>query len=140
MFKLREKIKKIIFPVSLAFFLFLDRWLKIQYLNRQDAFYNYNIALSPIPAGTGFLLLAVLVLVYLVVEFVRCWRREERLMCYALGFIIIGALSNFFDRFQYGAVVDYWHTLLTVFNLADVGILVGLFMILWKTISRSKKV
>jgi len=53
-----------------------------------------------------------------------------RRYAFALGLIIGGALGNLYDRFHYGAVVDYvaWHCGFdfAVFNFADVMIDLGL--------------
>lgn len=47
-----------------------------------------------------------------------------------VGIIVGGALSNFADRLMYGAVIDYislWRY--PVFNIADMGIVIGIFIL-----------
>jgi signal peptidase II len=58
------------------------------------------------------------------------WRTTGQLGALALGAIIGGALGNGYDRFAYGAVVDFcdfhafgWHWY--VFNIADTAIVLG---------------
>ncbi|MBD3156351.1 hypothetical protein GF369_00840 [Candidatus Peregrinibacteria bacterium] len=49
---------------------------------------------------------------------------------FVVGIITGGALSNFVDRLMYGAVIDYisvWRY--PVFNIADMGIVVGIFIL-----------
>ncbi|WP_233709982.1 MULTISPECIES: signal peptidase II [unclassified Helicobacter] len=54
----------------------------------------------------------------------------------AFGLIFAGGCSNLLDRFVYGGVVDYiyWHYYFefAVFNLADVMIDLGIFLLLYK--------
>ncbi len=57
-------------------------------------------------------------------------RAETRLVTYALGAVIGGAVANVIDRVRFGAVVDFvdvhawgWHWY--VFNLADAAIVCG---------------
>lgn len=75
-------------------------------------------------------ILALLALV--VAGFLLRWlaRAETRLVTYALGAVIGGAVANVIDRFRFGAVVDFvdvhawgWHWY--VFNLADAAIVCG---------------
>ncbi|TCI00507.1 signal peptidase II [Roseococcus sp. SYP-B2431] len=76
------------------------------------------------------LILAALALV--VAGFLLRWlaRAETRLVTYALGAVIGGAVANVIDRVRFGAVVDFvdahawgWHWY--VFNLADAAIVCG---------------
>ena len=63
---------------------------------------------------------------------------------FAIGIITGAALSNVYDRFVHGGVVDYffWHYgfHFAVFNFADVMIDLGVVLILWHSwkISRTK--
>lgn len=52
--------------------------------------------------------------------------------------ILAGALSNLFDRFLYGGVIDFidfyikkWHW--PIFNVADMAIVFGVFFIIWRS-------
>jgi len=76
------------------------------------------------------LILAGLALV--VSGFLLRWlsRSENRLVTYALGAVIGGAIGNVIDRIRFGAVVDFvdihawgWHWF--VFNVADAAIVCG---------------
>lgn len=76
------------------------------------------------------LILAALAL--LVAGFLLRWlaRSETRLVTYALGAVIGGAIGNVIDRIRFGAVVDFvdvhawgWHWY--VFNVADAAIVCG---------------
>jgi signal peptidase II len=76
------------------------------------------------------LILSLLALV--VAGFLLRWlaRAENRLVTYALGAVIGGAVANVIDRVRFGAVVDFvdvhawgWHWY--VFNLADAAIVCG---------------
>lgn len=56
---------------------------------------------------------------------------NKKFVLITLGFIVGGALSNFIDRIMYEGVVDYlsfWRY--PVFNLADVFIVVGIFLLI----------
>ncbi|MBU1778489.1 signal peptidase II, partial [Patescibacteria group bacterium] len=48
-------------------------------------------------------------------------------------FIIFGAISNLTDRLEYGYVIDYFSLkYFTIFNLADVMIVIGVFCLFKK--------
>lgn len=76
------------------------------------------------------LILSALALV--VAGFLLRWlaRAETRMVTYALGAVIGGAIGNVIDRVRFGAVVDFvdvhawgWHWY--VFNIADAAIVCG---------------
>lgn len=46
-----------------------------------------------------------------------------------VGVVLGGAMSNMLDFVVYSAVIDYWHIANIWFNLADVGIVVGLVLL-----------
>ncbi len=63
------------------------------------------------------------------------WRTASRLPAVALGLILGGAIGNAIDRFSYGWVADFYFVHVGsfrwyVFNLADVGIVVGVILLL----------
>ncbi len=55
-----------------------------------------------------------------------------------LWVVLLGALSNLYDRLAYGYVIDYLNlTFFTVFNLADVLITVGVGWLIWRSFRSS---
>ena len=72
-------------------------------------------------------------------------KKKETFIKYAFpaGIIAGAALSNVYDRFIHGGVVDYffWHYgfEFAVFNFADVMINFGVVLILWYSWKGSKK-
>ncbi|WP_426960367.1 signal peptidase II [Muricoccus radiodurans] len=67
------------------------------------------------------------------------WRSTSRLEVPALGLIVGGAIGNVADRLRRGAVTDFldahyegWHW--PTFNMADVGIVCGVGMLLLATV------
>lgn len=71
------------------------------------------------------------------------WRAESRLTAVALGLIAGGAVGNGLDRILYGAVADFfafhittasWQFQWYVFNLADVGIVAGVGLLLYESL------
>jgi signal peptidase II len=55
---------------------------------------------------------------------------ERWYILFVVGVVVGGALSNFVDRLIYGAVIDYiaiWKY--PVFNIADMGIVIGIFIL-----------
>jgi signal peptidase II len=71
------------------------------------------------------------------------WRAESTLTALALGLIAGGAVGNGLDRVLYGAVADFfafhittatWQFQWYVFNLADVGIVAGVGLLLYESL------
>ncbi len=64
---------------------------------------------------------------------------SQKLFCFALSFILGGALGNLIDRIAYGYVVDfldfYWkHYHFAAFNLADSAITCGAALLIWDSV------
>jgi signal peptidase II len=62
--------------------------------------------------------------------------QSQKLFCFALAFILGGALGNLIDRIAYGYVVDfldfYWDNYhFAAFNLADSAITCGAALLIW---------
>lgn len=71
------------------------------------------------------------------------WHAESGLTAIALGLIAGGALGNGLDRIMHGAVADFfafhittasWQFQWYVFNLADVGIVAGVGLLLYESL------
>ncbi|HNW55640.1 MAG TPA: signal peptidase II [bacterium] len=90
---------------------------------------NHNIAFS-LP-WSGLSLTICLALVTLGLTFAAIWQiKKQPTRIWGWSFLLIGSYSNLYDRLSYGGVVDYLANWLTVLNLADIYIIVGLSAIL----------
>ncbi|MCX7371011.1 MAG: signal peptidase II [Alphaproteobacteria bacterium] len=71
-------------------------------------------------------------------------KAENRLVAYALGAVIGGAIGNVIDRLRFGAVVDFvdvhawgWHWY--VFNVADAAIVLGVLALVYDALFQPQK-
>lgn len=133
MFNLWQKIGFFMIPI----FFVSDRFLKsLSMLSRPKdiigdwvAFNyvsNHHIAFS-IPLGgiwlNWFILVVTLGISY---YFFFLWQKKQVNESLCLFMMILGSASNLYDRIRFGAVVDYIDVrFFTVFNLADVLIVIG---------------
>jgi signal peptidase II len=105
--------------------------------------YNKGVAFSMFAFLEEHLKYLQLLLIFgvgLYLAFEKLFFKEHTL---AIGLIAGAALSNVYDRFIHGGVVDYlfWHYgfEFAVFNFADVMINFGVVLILWTSWRASKK-
>lgn len=86
--------------------------------------------------GYSLLVVGLLVLIWLILKF----RFSHFAFRLSLGLISAGAISNLIDRIFRGYVVDYIHFFnLNVFNLADVLIIMGIFVYFLQIFLSNKK-
>lgn len=118
------------YPVS-----YWNDFFRFQYALNEGAFLSLG---SELHAGLRYWILAVLpVLVLLYILYYVLTTTDLRYWAQlAFGFILGGGGSNIFDRLVDGHVVDFMNmgfkTLRTgIFNVADMGIMAGLFMLLF---------
>lgn len=126
-----------------VFFIVIDRFLKVfAWLN--DSYTpllgellkfnfekNYYIAFS-IPIGGIFLniLIAILIAI-LIVTLLNTIKQKKDIQSFLVFNIILGALSNYFDRLKLGYVIDYIDLkYFTVFNVADAMISVSAILLM----------
>lgn len=77
-----------------------------------------------------FLVMAIILFVLYAV-FRKKIPRHEAVQA-GTGMLLGGAFGNALDRFLHGAVVDFFDfRIWPVFNVADIGIVVGVFLLLW---------
>ncbi|KFL33264.1 MULTISPECIES: signal peptidase II [unclassified Sulfurospirillum] len=136
-----------------CFIFFTDQWIKMFFLEGfrwQGEFfsliltYNKGVAFSMFAFLEEYLKYIQLVLVGGLGMYLLFHKEILRLYALPIGIIAGAALSNIFDRFIHGGVVDYffWHYgfEFAVFNFADVMIDVGVVLILYRSWRASKKV
>jgi len=80
-----------------------------------------------------FLIGAVLLL--LLFLFFRSWQKKDFLLTTGFSLIILGGLSNFFDRIIFGYVIDWLRIFflpISIFNIADLMIIGGIITLVGK--------
>ena len=120
--------------------LILDRLTKVLAqkgvlkLFENKSLFFLNINQEWLTVGVG------LILFILIIQLTRVSKKQDKYLFTGLLLIFLGGLSNFFDRVVYGFVIDmfefYW---VSVFNLADVMIIGGCALILFKVIRPKRK-
>jgi signal peptidase II len=98
---------------------------------------NPGISYSLFSARTEvqrYVLLAITLVATACITF-WLWRARSRLVAFALGLIVGGALGNAYDRLAYGFVADFYHFHVGsfswyIFNLADAAIVIGVGLLI----------
>lgn len=91
---------------------------------------NINLAFS-LPSLLRPLYIIPPIIIIIGYSFWKSLRQCRYQTATALGLILCGAISNFYDRVAYGSVIDYLDLrYFTVFNLADILISVGVIYII----------
>ena len=107
--------------------------------------WNTGVSFGMLQSQSGMapMLLSGLALAIVVALFVWLRRAENRVMAFALGLIIGGALGNTFDRLTFGAVFDFldfhaagYHW--PAFNVADSAIVAGVIALLYDGLLRKQ--
>ncbi len=111
--------------------------------------HNYGAAFSFLATQGGwqkffFAGLALVVSLFLI-WYIRVVPKQAKVLSLALSLILGGALGNLIDRVNYGYVIDFihvhyanvWHY--PVFNIADIGIVSGVFFMVVDMLFLEKK-
>lgn len=138
----------------MAMFFLADRFLKnLAILKKSDdiialvpnhlyfSFHaNENIAFS-LPLGNQLALIISIILIILL-SFFLCYIYQKKyspIIIFSFLFMILGAISNVFDRLQYSFVIDYLYVpWFTVFNIADVMISLSAIFIIFIILFKNK--
>ncbi|MEA3449530.1 MAG: signal peptidase II [Patescibacteria group bacterium] len=144
--------KKTAYCLYVAVFLLLfDRFLKIFIWFNQDFEYqiikeyfkisfvlNPYIAFSLPLSGSILITVIIVILILLLLAIIRLYLARNYYASGLFSIIFLGASSNLYDRFKYGAVIDYFDLrYFTVFNLADSMIVVAAIVLIF-TLSSKK--
>lgn len=100
---------------------------------------NSNMAFGiPMPRVI-IISLTLCILMIVSYYFVQFYRDAKISNVWAANLIIWGAVSNFYDRFKYGHVIDYINFgNVTVFNLSDAFIVLGALILGWNLITERR--
>lgn len=142
--------KKVGFLILVGLFIFcVDQFLKWLAILQRGGFFSWGFLSFGVYENLGiafgikipaivFYPLVFLVLFLLIRKFKRDILHKNFLVLLSLTLIGSGALSNGIDRFFRGHVVDYIQLSFgSVFNLADVAIIVGIILLIWKELKQS---
>jgi len=138
---------------GLAIFFLADRILKAKALNLEapielipnlllfnltkNYFISFSLPLSGPILNIFIVLLIILLAIYLIFLIIK--EKDRKLEIILLLFIFFGALSNLIDRLSLGFVVDYLELrYFTVFNLADVMIVIPSFWLILNNLKIKK--
>ncbi len=139
---------------SIILFVILDRFFKSLSLNHyfdqpiyilKDIFSlnfigNYNIAFSLPITGIFLNIIIIIIILGLIFSLLHLRHQGRDMEAIFLFAVILGAISNFIDRFKYGYVIDYFDLkYFTVFNLADAMIVGGILGLLWLIVKENNR-
>jgi len=101
---------------------------------------NTGVAFGLFPGKRLFLVLIGLAICAIVIYFNSKTSRENMLLKLCLTIILGGSLGNLFDRIFFGYVIDYLDfRVFPVFNLADIAINLGVFLIIMDFVFKRDK-
>ncbi|MGK0256174.1 MAG: signal peptidase II [Arcobacteraceae bacterium] len=127
-------------------FLFVDGYERIGECISLILVYNYGVAFSLFSFLEGNLKYIQIAIMLVIILYLTFNRDLFRLYYIPAALILAGGVSNIYDRFIHGGVVDYiyWHCGFdfAVFNFADVIIDIGVVLILFINykVSKAKKI
>lgn len=111
--------------------------------------FNRGGAAGVVPSLAPLLIIITLAVIYAIVKF-RNERSRSRVLAYSLGLLLGGAIGNLIDRLAFGYVTDFLdfgvvyhgqHYSWPTFNVADIGITVGIILLLYyvQTVARRER-
>lgn len=104
--------------------------------------FNDGVAFSMLSFLQGYLKYIQIALIVIAGVFLIKEKKFLNENTYALALIFTGGISNIYDRFFYPGVIDFiaWHYWFNfaVFNIADVCINLGVFIIILKEIFKKR--
>lgn len=104
------------------------------YIPNPNLLYIFNLPVW------GMTLIIGVVMIILIMSMRSAWQSRRVLEVIGISSMLFGAVSNIIDRWLYGSVVDmisvpFWST----FNIADIMIVVGSFIVVWATIEKKEQ-
>ena len=111
----------------------IKHWLEFSLIKNSNAAFSLTF-------GFDVIWLAIIITLLALAWLNRSLRKKNYLKSLALAMLILGALSNIYDRLIYGAVIDYFNFAnLNIFNLADCLIVTAAIILLWQEFKSQKK-
>jgi signal peptidase II len=121
----------------------IENYVTITYVENTGAFLSIG---SNLPDTLKIILLSVIPLIALFfgVIYILLKKNLTWMSALALSFAIGGGIGNIYDRLVHGSVTDFMHINFGlfqtgIFNMADVSIMVGMFIFLAQSYSRQRE-
>lgn len=100
---------------------------------------NTGAAFSIFKDNTLFIILITVVFIAFLYNYIKKERQFTKISILSLGMILGGILGNLLDRIIYHSVIDYlsfsfFKVDFPIFNLADIAITLGVFIMLFENI------
>lgn len=104
---------------------------------------NTGAAFSILENNTTFLIILTVILIIVIDRLIRKENNFSKLSILSLGLVMGGMFGNLIDRIIHKGVIDYLSFTIfkydfPVFNLADIGITVGVFLLLISTLKEKE--
>ena len=119
----------------------IDRLTKLYFLQKNNVVKNDGIVFGWGSVNIIYYILVILIILVLFRILLLEYKKKNLILIILVSFILIGAISNLIDRFRFGAVIDWisipWWS---VFNLADVYIVVATIIWCFYIIYENKKI
>ena len=105
---------------------------------------NTGAAFSIFENNKYFLIIISIIILFLILKHIKENKLNQKLEIISFGLILGGLLGNLIDRIVYSRVIDYlsfniFGYMFPVFNLADIAITIGVFMLIIVLIKQEKK-
>jgi signal peptidase II len=133
----------IFFSLSLIILDRLSKWLVLNHPNFYSGnlielklFKNPNLYFISFNSNLLYFLIGA-VIILLLFLFFRSWQKKDFLLTAGFSLIILGGLSNFFDRIFFGYVIDWLRIFflpVSIFNVADIIIAGGFLCLIFRLI------
>ena len=143
-------MKKISIYIICTIWLIIDQIIKgivVSYLNvgekinvisnlfQINYLQNEGAAFSSFTGMRVLLILITITAFYMIASYIKKNEITSKLEIISLGIILGGILGNLIDRVSFGYVIDYLSFTIfgyqfAVFNFADIGIVVGIFLLI----------
>lgn len=150
-----NKSKRIFFISTISLILFvLDRtskYIAINKLSYKGVYLFKKILYLELHTNTGIafsinlpkifiILLTIAIIFFLMSYLMKFIEKKDYKNTFLFSLIIIGAMSNLFDRFIYGHVIDFINLYsLSVINLSDFYIFISIIILIFLNIKNLKK-
>ena len=131
----------IFFNLSLIILDRLSKWFILNHPNfylgnliELKLFKNPNLYFISFNSNLLYFLIGAILLLLLFLFF-RSWQKKDFLLTAGFSLIILGGLSNFFDRIFFGFVIDWLRIFIlpiSIFNIADLMIIGGIIILVVK--------